>query len=128
MKTKIKRHSRVVLSVALAVCMVVSCLAVGLIATNAAYTDGIIPSKNTADVTGGGTNGTKSSKDGGEALGAAADDGAVGATYYLLCSYNNNKPTDMTNYVSSSSATFTVTPSSFGKTSWETGRNYYVGI
>ena len=76
MKTKIKRHSRVVLSVALAVCMVVSCLAVGLIATNAAYTDGIIPSKNTADVTGGGTNG---SKDDGDALGAKDDSEVVGA-------------------------------------------------
>lgn len=74
MKTKIKRHSRVVLSVALAVCMVVSCLVVGLIATNAAYVDGIIPSKNAADVTGGGTNG---SKDDGDALGAK-DDSEVG--------------------------------------------------
>ena len=36
MKTKIKRHSRAVLSVALAVCMLVSCMTVGIIATDAA--------------------------------------------------------------------------------------------
>ncbi|MBQ7745751.1 MAG: hypothetical protein IJT85_09360 [Ruminococcus sp.] len=127
MKTKIKRHSRTVLSVILAVCMLASCMAVGIIATSAAYVDGksVPEAANAADIPGGGTNG---SKDDGEALGAAADDEAVGATYYLLLSYNSNKPTDMTNYVSSSSATFTVTPSSFGKSSFETGRNYYVGI
>lgn len=76
MKTKIKRHSRVVLSVVLALCMIVSCMAVGLIATSAAYTDGIIPSKNAADVTGGGTNG---SKDDGDALGAKDDSEVVGS-------------------------------------------------
>ena len=38
MKTKIKRHSRSVLSVVLAVCMLVSCMTVGLIATDAAKT------------------------------------------------------------------------------------------
>ena len=36
MKTKIKRHSRAVISVILAVCMLVSCMTVGLIATDAA--------------------------------------------------------------------------------------------
>ena len=36
MKTKIKRHSRSVISVLLAVCMLVSCMTVGLIATDAA--------------------------------------------------------------------------------------------
>ena len=36
MKTKIKRHSRSVISVILAVCMLVSCMTVGLIATDAA--------------------------------------------------------------------------------------------
>ena len=36
MKTKIKRHSHAVLSVVLAVCMVLSCMTVGLIATDAA--------------------------------------------------------------------------------------------
>ena len=39
MKTKIKRHSRSVLSVVLAVCMLVSCMTVGIIATDAAYDD-----------------------------------------------------------------------------------------
>lgn len=54
--------------------------------------------------------------------------GSGASTYYLLLSYNSNKPNDMTKSVSSSSATFTVSPSSFGKSSWETGVNYYVGI
>ena len=41
MKTKIKRHSRSVLSVVLALCMLVSCMTVGIIATDAAkVTDG----------------------------------------------------------------------------------------
>ena len=37
MKTKIKRHSRAVISVILAISMLVSCMMVGIIATNAAY-------------------------------------------------------------------------------------------
>ena len=37
MKTKIKRHSRSVISVILAICMLVSCMMVGIIATDAAY-------------------------------------------------------------------------------------------
>ncbi|MEE0953641.1 MAG: hypothetical protein U0L60_06505, partial [Ruminococcus sp.] len=36
MKTKIKRHSRSVLSVVLTLCMLVSCITVGLITTDAA--------------------------------------------------------------------------------------------
>ncbi len=36
MKTKIKRHSRSVISVVLAVCMLISCMTVGIIATDAA--------------------------------------------------------------------------------------------
>lgn len=39
MKTKIKRHSRSVISVLLAVCMLVSCMTVGLIASDAANVD-----------------------------------------------------------------------------------------
>lgn len=43
MKTKIKRHSHAVLSVVLAVCMVLSCMTVGLIATDAAkVTEGAV--------------------------------------------------------------------------------------
>lgn len=40
MKTKIKRHSRSVISVILAVCMLVSCMTVGMIATDAARVTG----------------------------------------------------------------------------------------
>lgn len=39
MKTKIKRHSRSVLSVILAVCMLVTCFTVGLVATDAAQSE-----------------------------------------------------------------------------------------
>ncbi len=58
MKTKIKRHSRSVLSVVLAVCMLLSCVAVGIIATNAAYIGGSPKAAenvkaNTADVADG---------------------------------------------------------------------------
>ena len=49
MKTKIKRHSRSVISVLLAVCMIISCMTVGIIATDAAKTQsesvGALPSK-----------------------------------------------------------------------------------
>ena len=38
MKTKIKRHSRTVLSIVLTLCMLVSCMTVGIIATDAAKT------------------------------------------------------------------------------------------
>ena len=38
MKTKIKRHSRAVLSIVLTLCMIVSCMTVGIIATDAAKT------------------------------------------------------------------------------------------
>ena len=55
MKTNIKRHSRSVVSVVLAVCLLVSCLTVGIIATNAAYIGGSSKAAdnvkaNTADV------------------------------------------------------------------------------
>ena len=40
MKTKIKRHSRSVLSVVLTLCMLVSCMTVGLVTTDAAKVDG----------------------------------------------------------------------------------------
>ena len=50
MKTKIKRHSRSVLSVILAICILISCLMVGLIATDAAkVTDSSIGAKDDSD-------------------------------------------------------------------------------
>ena len=39
MKTKIKRHSRAVMSVVLSICILISCMTVGLIASDAAYDD-----------------------------------------------------------------------------------------
>lgn len=124
MKQKTKHLSKATMSVVLALVLIVSTVAVGIIATNAAYVNGSPkPSANTANAADDKSSGSKA----GDAVGAKADD-SVGATTYLLLSYNNNNPSNMTNYVSSTSATFTVTPSSFGKSSWETGKNYYVGI
>ena len=63
MKTKIKRHSRSALSILLTVCMLISCMTVGLIATDA------------AKVTDSGTVGAKAYSE----VGATADDDSVGA-------------------------------------------------
>ena len=49
MKTKIKRHSRSVLSVILAVCMLVSCMTAGMIMTDAARVNDEAVSFNTSD-------------------------------------------------------------------------------
>lgn len=59
MKSKIKRHSRSVLSVVLALCMLISCMTVGLIATDAAKVTG-------------------------EKVGAVADSDSVGATTWKV--------------------------------------------
>ena len=49
MKTKIKRHSRSALSILLTVCMLISCMTVGLIATDAARANsGTVASNGTA--------------------------------------------------------------------------------
>ena len=63
MKTKIKRHSSSALSILLTVCMLISCMTVGLIATDA------------AKVTDSGTVGAKAYSE----VGATADDDSVGA-------------------------------------------------
>ena len=49
MKTKIKRHSRSVLSVILAVCMLISCMTAAMIATDAANVDSETVGFNTTD-------------------------------------------------------------------------------
>ena len=49
MKTKIKRHSRSVLSVILAVCMLISCMTAAMIATDAANVDSETVGFNTSD-------------------------------------------------------------------------------
>ena len=103
MKTKIKRHSRSVLSVILAICILISCMVAGLIATDAA---------KSAD----------------QRVGAQDDNSdGVGATEYLILSYNSNNITSGATYVTSDSKTFTLTASDFGQSSFETGKNYYVG-
>ncbi len=104
MKTKIKRHSRSVLSVILAISILISCLMAGIIATDAANGNGGI-------------------------LGANANDEVLGDTtyYYLLISTDSN-PSKWTKYATSETQSFTVTPSTLGLSSFETGKNYYVGI
>ena len=49
MKTKIKRHSRSVLSVVLALCMLLSCMTAGMIMTDAAKVDSETVGFNTSD-------------------------------------------------------------------------------
>ena len=79
MKTKIKRHSSSALSILLTVCMLISCMTVGLIATDA------------AKVTDSGTVGAKAYSE----VGATADDDSVGdlpSTLYFIPNtgwYNN---------------------------------------
>lgn len=53
MKTKIKRHGRSVISVILAVCLLISCMTVGLIATDAAkVTDSAVGAKDNSEALG----------------------------------------------------------------------------
>ncbi len=115
MKTKIKRHSRAVLSVALAVCMLVSCMAVGLIATSAAYTDGKLPSNNTADIAkskGDDPLGAKDSKDEDAPLGANDDSEALGWTQNKCYVHYKLGNAEWTDAAMDSSGIMTITKSS----------------
>ena len=135
MKTFLRQYSKPAVSILLAMILMASTLMVGAITSgtasgkgNAADSSSVtIDNAVTADANTGNSPSTIKAKKGKTFTGANAKN-QTGATYYLLLSYNNNNPTNMTKNVSSSSATFTVTPSSFGKTSWQTGVNYYVGI
>ena len=97
MKTKIKRHSRSVVSVVLAVCMLLSCVAVGIIATNAAYIGGnpktaenmkanTADVANSADKTENEAVGAKAP----EAVGANADSEKVGTTGWYVKDKNGS--------------------------------------
>ena len=77
MKTKIKRHSRSALSILLTVCMLVSCMTVGLIATDA------------AKVTDSGTVGVKAYSE----VGATSDDSSVGIDESTKRVYVNSSKT-----------------------------------
>ena len=135
MKTKLRKYSKPAASILLAVILMTSTLMVGAITSgtasgkgNAADSSSVtIDNAVTADADTGNTPSTIKAKKGKSLTGANAKS-RTGATYYLLLSYNDNNPQNMSKNVSSSSATFTVTPSSFGKSSWETGKDYYVGI
>lgn len=77
MKNKKKHLSKSAMSILLALVLLVSTAAVGIIATSAAYSDGILPSDNAADVT---NKIAAKSKDGSEELGAKDDSDSVGWT------------------------------------------------
>ena len=154
MKTKIKRHSRAVLSVALAVCMLISCMTVGIIATDAANSINSIgdpeglsvdisdaADKNNADDTADTDSSSEGSADSAAnravpsksddaPLGASDDDEAVGANYYLLVGIGNdqNDPITWNKYIMSSTQSFTVTPDSLNLSSFSANTNYFVGI
>lgn len=116
MKSKIKRHSRSALAVVLTLCMLVSCMTVGIIATDA------------AKVSDSGAVGAKIDDNDSSVGAKVEDDEAVGATtYYLLMSTSQN-PAEWTKNVTSTSQSFTITPSDLGLSSFATGTNYYVGI
>ena len=75
MKNKKKHLSKSAMSILLALVLLVSTAAVGIIATSAAYADGILPSDNAADVT---NKIAAKSKDGSEELGAKDDSEELG--------------------------------------------------
>lgn len=114
MKTKIKRHSRSVLSVILAISMLISCMMVGLIATDA------------ANVTDQGTVGAAENT--GSTVGASEDSESVGSGLYLLWG-TDNKPstlTDISATITQSGTTYTIVLPT-GKT-FESGKNYYFAL
>lgn len=114
MKSKIKRHWRSVISVVLAVCMLVSCMTVGLIATDAA---------KVTDAEALGASGNN-----GESLGASEDSEPVGSGLYLLYG-TSNKPSDLTNIgatITQDGTTYTIVLPT-GKTFY-TGTNYYFAL
>ena len=114
MKTKIKRHSRSVLSVILAVCMLISCMTAAMIATDA------------ANVTDQGTVGAAENT--GSTVGASEDSESVGSGLYLLWG-TDNKPSTLTDIgatITQSGTTYTIVLPT-GKT-FESGRNYYFAL
>ena len=127
MKTRLKHMTKSTVSVLLSLLMIVSAFTVGIVGTDAAKTTASDPvgAQLTED-----DSVSAKTEDDGETVGAKVeDDSEVGAmTYYLLLGDNNNNPSGWNKYVSSSSQSFTVTPSSLGLSSFETGRTYYVGI
>ncbi|MEE1262700.1 fibro-slime domain-containing protein [Ruminococcus sp.] len=127
MKTRLKHMTKSTVSVLLSLLMIVSAFTVGVVGTDAANTSASDPvgAQLTED-----DSVSAKTEDDGETVGAKVeDDSEVGAmTYYLLLGDNNNNPSGWTKYVSSSSQSFTVTPSSLGLSSFETNHNYYVGI
>lgn len=146
MKTKIKRHSHSVVSIVLSLCMLVSCLSVGIVATDAARvsvsstTDGkdapVSASVESLKVVTGDeialANEEVGETDKGaaddELVGASADsDETVGASSYYLLYGGQSNPTSWTNYVSATKSGTTYT-ANIPSTSLTANTNYYVAM
>ena len=104
MKTKIKRHSRSVISVILALSMLVSCMMVGLIATDAAKTNEQSAVGAKAD-------------ENSEAVGAKADSDSVGDATDYYWNYQQDMPSS--NYSASNHQALT-------QSSLATNKYYYI--
>lgn len=141
MKSIIKRNSRSVISILLAVCMLVSCMTVGLIMTDAAQTtqQSATGAKATTDETGAminndTANGKGAAAESGstgasatdQAVGAKAGSDTVGVSYYLLMGGQNNPTSWTTNFsASKSGTTYTATIPSSRITQ---GSNFYLAL
>ncbi len=141
MKSIIKRNSRSVISILLAVCMLVSCMTVGLIMTDAAQTSqqSATGAKATTDETGAminndTANGKGAAAESGstgasatdQAVGAKAGSDTVGVSYYLLMGGQNNPTSWTTNFsASKSGTTYTATIPSSRITQ---GQNFYLAL
>lgn len=107
MKNKKKHLSKSAMSILLALVLLVSTAAVGIIATSAAYSDGILPSDNAADVT---NKIAAKSKDGSEELGAKDDSDSLGDG--TSASYMFHRVGGTLNSETSAASTFTRTTGS----------------
>jgi len=151
MKSIIKRNSRSVISILLSVCMLVSCMTVSLIMTDAAQTSqqSATGAKATTDETGAMINNDTANDKGAaaktDAVGAAAESGSTGASatdravgakagsdtvgaisYYLLMGSDNNPTTWTKNFSATrSGTTYTATIPSSDITQ---GSNFYLAL
>lgn len=141
MKSIIKRNSRSVISILLSVCMLVSCMTVGLVMTDAAQTSqqSATGARATTDETGAminndTANGKGAAAESGstgasatdQAVGAKAGSDTVGVSYYLLMGNDNNPTSWSKNFsASKSGTTYTATIPSSQITQ---GSNFYLAL
>ena len=123
MKTKIKQHYRSVVSVLLSVCMLVSCMTVGLIATDAARVtdnDEVAASVDTIDE-------VAAAAESDDAVGASADtEESVGSGAGYILKSDNDKPS----HAGDTGVTVTKSGNNYTATLpialFEINRNYYI--